>query len=439
MTSRRAEYLSTFDYARGSKDAWDPKTNPGGIVSYGNAENYLMHDVLKGYLEKKGIATFQPFNVDLLGYHEGFTGTTELLNAMAAYMNSYFRPASPISPDNITLANGGSSINELIATVLTDPGDSLLIGSTIYSSFNRDLVMRTNASLEYVTFGSVDQFSPEAVPLYEKAYLAATAAGKTVKALVLCNPHNPTGHVYPASTLKAFLVFAEKHSLHIYSDEIYAHSMYTNAAHQDIAPFTSILSLVPDSSPMVTKVHVLSGMSKDFAAAGLRLGALVSRNGGVTAAVRALCRFAAPSELSMAVWAAMLRDAGFLETYFAENTARLGREYRRSVALLDELGIPYVQGGTAGFFIWLRLGKFLPVGEEATVEERWAAEKELSDRFTRARVVLAYGRLYHAEEPGQFRLVFTLGWENTVEGLRRICEVVGIEFRDPGRGEALGM
>ena len=71
----------------------------------------------------------------------------------------------------------------------------------------------------------------------------------------------------------------------------------------------------------------------------------------------------------------------------------------------------------AGFFLWLDLSSHLPVHD--TNGDDWAAERLLSSRLQSAGVVMSSGEAYHAQEPGRFRLVFSLE-ENTVrEGIAR--------------------
>lgn len=129
----------------------------------------------------------------------------------------------------------------------------------------------------YTSFHGDDQFSPDAVTRYEEAFLQARETGVTARALLICNPHNPLGRCYPRETLEALLQFCQKYQLHLISDEVYALSVYDDADSTD--GFVSVLSIDPvplGVDPAL--IHVLYGMSKDFAASGLRLGCLISRN-----------------------------------------------------------------------------------------------------------------------------------------------------------------
>ena len=119
----------------------------------------------------------------------------------------------------------------------------------------------TRCQLVYASFGEVDQFSLDAVGEYEKAILRATNDGIKIKALLLCNPHNPLGRCYTADALKACMALCNKYGIHLISDEIYALSVFEIEG-STRTPFTSVLSIDPRGLLRTDQVHVLYGMSK---------------------------------------------------------------------------------------------------------------------------------------------------------------------------------
>lgn len=166
----------------------------------------------------------------------------------------------------------------MCALCLTDPGDGVLLGQPIYGAFNGDLQVPSGCQLIYTPFHGDDPFSVQAVDRYEHTFLQARdEKGVSIKALLICNPHNPLGRCYPRETLEALLRFCQKYQIHLISDEIYAISVYEDD--DSASGFVSILSIDPTELGVdPTLIHVLYGMSKDFAAAGLRLGCLISQN-----------------------------------------------------------------------------------------------------------------------------------------------------------------
>ena len=164
----------------------------------------------------------------------------------------------------------------MCAMCLTDPGDGILLGQPIYGAFNGDLQVPSNCQLIYTPFHGDDPFSVQAVDRYEQIFLQAREKGVSIKALLICNPHNPLGRCYPRETLEALMRLCQMYQIHLISDEVYALSVY---GEDSSGGFVSILSI--DPAPLGVDpalIHVLYGMSKDFAAAGLRLGCLISQN-----------------------------------------------------------------------------------------------------------------------------------------------------------------
>lgn len=86
-------------------------------------------------------------------------------------------------------------------------------------------------------------------------------------------------------TLKKIAAFCGQHDLHLILDEAFAMSVYDNPEFPDAVPFTSALALNLDDKIQPQNVHVAYGMSKDFCAAGFRLGVLHPRNEGLITAV----------------------------------------------------------------------------------------------------------------------------------------------------------
>lgn len=196
---------------------------------------------------------------------------------MANLITTYFHPTTPVSPNHIVFTNGVTSLNAICALSLTNPGDGILLGQPIYGSFNGDLRVPSDCQLIYTSFHGDDTFGLDAVAWYEKTLLQAQDETRvTIRALLICNPHNPLGRCYSRKTLEALLQFCQKYQIHLISDEVYALSVYGSG---DSIGFVSVLSIDPvplGVDPAL--VHVLYGMSKDFAAAGLRLGCLISQN-----------------------------------------------------------------------------------------------------------------------------------------------------------------
>lgn len=207
--------------------------------------------------------------------------------------------------------------------------------------------------------------------------------------------------------------FCQKHRLHLISDEIYACSVF-DSGDPSATPFTSALSI--DSKNLIDPdlLHVTYGMSKDFGAGGLRLGAIITRSKSIHRAVETAMPFTDPSGPSLAIGAAMLEDREWCRTYMRGMRGKLAKAYEHVTSGLREMGVEYLPGGNAGFFIYVNFSPYLP--EDLNGEEN--AEFALARKFLDAGVFL-HPREEHSSTPGWFRVVYTHDPRKVTEGLKR--------------------
>ncbi|KAI7212947.1 PLP-dependent transferase [Hortaea werneckii] len=415
-------------------DKYEKETNPNGMINIGTAENYIMIPEVSQFTQIHPVT----LNNNQLSYGEGPWGTPRLRRAMAHHMNKRFHPVIPIQSDDLLFANGVSTICELLGFSLASPGDAILMSSPIYQAFAVDFGTKAKVSTVHVSFPpGTDQFSPAAVAEYERVLLASsqqTGGGPKIRAILLCHPHNPLGRPYPRETLIEFMKLCEKYQIHLLSDEIYAMSVYSTTP-----AFESVLAF--DSTPYISPhfLHVLYGLSKDFAAGGLRIGCLYTRNRALWRAISAMSQFSWIPVASELLACSLLEDDAWLENFFARSRAKLAGGRRLVAGLLEEKGVRFYQEANAGFFLWVDLRSWLPpsppsasaaskseegVGEG--VEDGKKREKVLVDRMFEKKVFLTPGMDMFAEEPGFFRLVFSQEEDVVREGLRRVFEAIGV-------------
>jgi len=201
------------------------------------------------------------------------------------------------------------------------------------------------------------------------------------------------------------------------SDEIYGLSVF-DVEGAKRTPFTSVLSIDPTGILRTDLIHVLYGMSKDFGAAGLRLGCLVSQNKEMTKATRAIGRFNWPSEMSCVIAATILEDKNFVAEFTKKSRGLLSEHYTIATKILDKAGIDYVRDGNAGFFLWIDLSPYLTTKTDEA--KGWEAEAALKKSILEAGVEMSSGAGYHEEKPGWFRVLFTVEKDALEEALKRI-------------------
>ena len=114
-----------------------------------------------------------------------------------------------------------------------------------------------------------DTFSKALIPALTKALENST---RPVRALVLTNPHNPFGQMYPKDVLEACVKFCQEHDIHYISDEVYALSVFPTPNSKHTSPFVSALSLDLEALGCdASRVHTIWSTSKDFGSSGIRM------------------------------------------------------------------------------------------------------------------------------------------------------------------------
>lgn len=398
------------------QNAWDPETNPDGYLCLGLAENVLMHDILSKHVH----ASIQLPN-------EGFTygdGKKTLRLTLAKFINKYFQPLSPVAPNHITVSNGCSSAIEHLAWAFGEPGDLFLLGKPYYGTFVPDVTLRMGTQLSLVNFPDIDPIGPDCVQQYEKAIKDAHSIGKRVAGLILANPHNPLGRCYSKDTIIRLMKLCEEYKVNFISDEIYALSTFTNTVDSDveICPFTSALSIDTTGVIDPALVHAVWGISKDFGANGLRLGAIISQNNPeLHASLVPGSLYSSTSALTDHVAENFLSDEPWVEEYLKQNRQALRDSYGHIVRWARRHEIEYAPGVNAAFFLWVNLGA---IYQRRHGIEDGKLDEVIMNSLLQNKVFLASGAQFGSEKPGWFRIVFTQKREYLDEGLNRVVTAI---------------
>jgi aspartate aminotransferase len=169
-----------------------------------------------------------------------------------------------ITPDNIIVTTGGSEAITIGMMACLDPGDEVIIPEPFYANYNgfacqSDIVVKP--ILSYIENG----FALPAISEFEKLITPKT------KAIIICNPNNPTGYLYSAEEMEALKVLALKYDLYLFSDEAYREFCY------DGRQFMSPMHM----EGLDEHVIVMDTVSKRYSACGARLGCLITKNKNV--------------------------------------------------------------------------------------------------------------------------------------------------------------
>lgn len=402
------------------KDLWDPETNPTGYLSLGVAENTLLHDSLLQHIRQH----FDP-SPHALTYGDGTTGSNRLKRALATFLTKKLSAVKEILPEHVTVTNGCSASVEHLSWTLANPGEGILLGQPYFRGFIPSIELRTGVKVVPVAFKEVDPFGVEAVQKYEDALLKSRDAGRPVAALMLCNPHNPTGRCYTRDALVGLMKLCEKYKIHLISDELYALSLWRNTIDTDAAtppaPFISCLSIDPTGIIDPSRLHLIWGISKDFGANGLRIGAVISQsNPTLHAALVPLALYSSSSSAADHITANIVEDTPWIDNFIESNSRALSESYSFVATWAKEKNIPYAPGANAAFFLWIKLGQVYSERHAHLGLDSQTAEKQLDALFLKHKVFVAAGGQFDAEEAGWFRLTFAYPEVWLREGLKRI-------------------
>ena len=182
-----------------------------------------------------------------------------------------------VSPDQILVTTGGSEALIFAFQACFEPGDEVIIPEPFYANY-LGFAMSAGVKVVPVTSRIEDGFALPPV-----AEIAAKVTDRT-KAILICNPGNPTGYVYTDAELEAIRSLVLEHDLYLFADEVYREFCYG-----DIPP-RSVLSL----DGLDDHVVLMDSVSKRYSMCGARVGALVTRN----AALRQACMRFAMARLS---------------------------------------------------------------------------------------------------------------------------------------------
>lgn len=184
------------------------------------------------------------------GYSES-KGLVSARRAVAQYYQTQNMPDMEL--DDIYLGNGVSELIQLTCQALVDDGDEVLVPSPDYPLWTASVALAGGRAVHY-RCDEENHWWPDITDLADKVT-------ERTKAIVVINPNNPTGAVYPESVLKDIVEVARKHDLLLLSDEIYDKILYDDAVH------TPIASLAPDLLSIT-----YNGLSKAYRVAGFRAG-----------------------------------------------------------------------------------------------------------------------------------------------------------------------
>ncbi len=336
------------------------------------------------------------------------TGIREMREALSDY---YGRHGVELGPEDLVVTAGGSEAILMALGAVTDPGDELLIPEPMYANYIGF------AALLGVRVIPVPANPEDGYRLPPRRVWEERLTGRT-RAILICNPGNPTGAVYTEPELEMILEMARDWGLFVAADEVYREFCYDGLRHR------SILTYREESERLI----VMDSISKRFSACGARIGCLGSRNSSLIAAVTrfAQARLSPPSLGQWMATAALRLPQDYYD--------HLQQEYqRRRDVVVEELN------NAEGVLCRVPRGAFyampiLPV-DDAEKFAVWMLE-EFSDQGET--VMVAPGNGFYATKGAgrrEARIAYVYGEEPLRRAMKVLVKGLG---QYPGRGPGQG-
>ena len=166
-----------------------------------------------------------------------------------------------VTPDEILITNGGSEALQFAFTICLNPGDEVLIPEPYYTNYN-SFAIQSSAVIKTIPSYIENGFALPPIEEFEKAITERT------KAIMVCNPNNPTGYLYSKQELQTLAVLAKKYDLFLFADEVYREFCYDGKEHYSVMELEEINQ----------NVILLDSVSKRYSACGARVGTFISKN-----------------------------------------------------------------------------------------------------------------------------------------------------------------
>ena len=178
-----------------------------------------------------------------------------------------------LSVDDIIVTCGGSEAVQMAFMVCLNPGDEVIIPEPAYANY-MGFACETGAVVRTITTHIEDGFALPPVEEFEKVINERT------RAIMICNPNNPTGTLYSREELMRLRDLVKKYDLFLFADEVYREFIYSDA------PYTSAMHL----EGIENNVIMIDSVSKRYSECGIRIGAFITRNKEVRAAAMKLAQ-----------------------------------------------------------------------------------------------------------------------------------------------------
>ena len=347
---------------------------------------------------KQAMDAVASHTLDVLAYTRS-EGSEAYRMKIAAY---YQRKNIPVTHNELIVTTGGSEALLFAMGSIADTGDEIIIPEPFYANYN-GFATASGVTIVPVISKIEDNFALPDISEFEKLITPKT------KAILICNPGNPSGYLYSKKEIQTLAAIVKKHDLFLVADEVYREFTYDDVKHYSIL----------EEPGMDQYAIIIDSVSKRYSMCGARIGCLVSKNKAVltTALKFAQARLSPPTFAQIASEAALSTP----QSYFDQVT----KEYkdRRDILIEKLKEIPGVEVGyPKGAFYCIAQ---LPI-KNSDVFAQWLLEEFDVDGET---VMVAPAAGFYST-PGvghnQIRIAYVLNKESLIKAVHILKQALKV-------------
>ncbi len=330
---------------------------------------------------------------------QGYSESQGIYSARVAVMQ-YFQQQDikDVAVDDIFIGNGVSELIVMAMQGLLNDGDEVLIPAPDYPLWTAAVSLSGGTPTHYHC--NDENF------WYPNLEDMAAKITKKTKAIVLINPNNPTGAVYPEEVLQGIIALARKHNLIIFSDEIYDKILYDQATHIPTARLANDVLII-----------TLGGLSKNYRIAGFRAGWMVITGPKIHAedyieglTLLSSMRMCANVPCQHAIQTALGGYQSINE--LIQGDGRLLKQRTLAHKMINEIDGLSCHPAMGALYLFVKVdNKKFNITDD---------EKMILDLLKQEKILLVHGRAFNIKENNYFRLVFLPHVDELIPALEKL-------------------
>jgi len=241
--------------------------------------------------------------IETLAYSRS-QGSDTYREKLATY---YAKHNIDVTLDDIVVTTGASEALQILFSSIMDPDDEVIIPEPFYANYNA-FTISTGVTVVPAVCTIDDNFALPTIAAFEKLITPKT------KAILICNPGNPTGYLYSKEEIEKLVSIAIKHDLYLIADEVYREFVYDGHTHYSVL----------QEKGVEEQAIIIDSVSKRYSMCGARVGCLVSKNKAVieTALKFAQARLSPPTYAQIASEAALETPQSYFDDVIEEYVER---------------------------------------------------------------------------------------------------------------------